>query len=102
MAKGWRGTRARGPSTPSDSFGQLRTAGAMARAMLIEAAARQWKIDASDCRTEQGWVIAGARKARYGELVSAGTDEIRTALAAYSIAALVKAMRASRITSMRG
>jgi isoquinoline 1-oxidoreductase beta subunit len=60
-----------GSTSTWESFEQLRTAGAMARAMLIEAAAQKWKVPASTCRTENGFVIAGKHKASYGELADA-------------------------------
>jgi isoquinoline 1-oxidoreductase subunit beta len=46
----------------------MRKAGATAREMLIEAAAHQWNIDKSQCRTEAGFVIAGNQRASYGAL----------------------------------
>src|SRR6202044_2707026 len=50
---------------------QFRQAGAAARAMLIAAAAQQWNVDASTCRTESGTVFNGSRKLTYGQLVGA-------------------------------
>lgn len=49
----------------------LRNAGAAARHMLIQAAARQWQVRAEDCRTEPGFVIhpKGGQKLAYGDLV---------------------------------
>ncbi|HEV8362980.1 MAG TPA: molybdopterin cofactor-binding domain-containing protein, partial [Gemmatimonadaceae bacterium] len=54
----------------------LRKAGAGARAMLVEAAARRWKVDASACRAENGEVIhvASGRKLAYGDLISAASQ----------------------------
>lgn len=60
-----------GSTSTLESFGQMREAGAMARAMLVNAAAQQWKVDPSSCRTENGMVISGSHKARYGELADA-------------------------------
>jgi isoquinoline 1-oxidoreductase subunit beta len=50
----------------------LRTAGATARIMLIEAAAKRWGVDAKTCRAQDGQVIHGltGRKLRYGELAA--------------------------------
>jgi isoquinoline 1-oxidoreductase beta subunit len=50
----------------------LRTAGATARAMLVEAAARRWNVAAAACRTENGAVLhdGSGRKLGYGELVA--------------------------------
>src|SRR5476651_1255993 len=49
----------------------LRKAGARARAMLVEAAARRWKVDAHGCRAENGEVIdtASGRKLAYAALI---------------------------------
>ncbi|MEP6881449.1 MAG: molybdopterin cofactor-binding domain-containing protein, partial [Dokdonella sp.] len=60
-----------GSTSTLESFDQMRQAGAMARAMLVEAAAQKWKVDASACHTENGFVISGAHKASYGELAGA-------------------------------
>jgi len=51
----------------------LRTAGASARAMLVQAAAQQWQVDPASCTTSNGYVIdAGSgRKISYGALVDA-------------------------------
>jgi isoquinoline 1-oxidoreductase beta subunit len=49
---------------------QLREAGATTRAMLIQAAAQQWKVDAKSCRAASSEVIhqASNRKLSYGQL----------------------------------
>ncbi len=49
---------------------QLRTAGASARLMLLRAAARKWRVKATDCRVELGKVShpASGRVLGYGEL----------------------------------
>jgi isoquinoline 1-oxidoreductase beta subunit len=51
----------------------LRTAGAVARQMLVNAAAQFWGVDAAGCRTESGQVFHpdGVQKRAYGELVEA-------------------------------
>jgi len=58
-------------STWSD-YDQLRKAGAAARAMLIAAAAAQWKVEPSSCTTDKGFVIHAAtkRRASYGSLTA--------------------------------
>ena len=49
----------------------LREAGAAARAMLVNAAAARWKLDAASLRTERSFVIApGGKKLSYGALVA--------------------------------
>jgi len=55
-----------------DAFDKLRNAGAQARHMLIAAAAARWRIDASQCRAENGAVLGGAgKRLTYGELAAA-------------------------------
>ena len=51
----------------------MRQAGATARVMLTNAAARQWKVDPGTCRAENGVVIhpPTGRKLAYGKLVDA-------------------------------
>lgn len=60
-----------GSTALNHSFAQYRELGARARAMLIAAAAERWKVDPSACRTANGVVIAGSRRATYGELAQA-------------------------------
>jgi isoquinoline 1-oxidoreductase beta subunit len=49
----------------------LRQAGAVARTLLVSAAAHQWAVDPATCRAQHGIVsdFAGARHLGYGELV---------------------------------
>ncbi len=49
----------------------LRVAGATAKAMLITAAAARWKMKASDCKAENGFIInkKNNKKFSYGDLV---------------------------------
>ena len=60
-----------GSSSVWSGLEQFRQAGAAARAMLIAAAAQQWNVDASTCRTESGAVVNGSRKLTYGHLAAA-------------------------------
>ena len=61
-----------GSSSVKDAWGPMREAGATARAMLVAAAAGQWKARAADCRTEDGFVIhADGRRLAYGALAAA-------------------------------
>jgi isoquinoline 1-oxidoreductase beta subunit len=61
-----------GSSSVWSAFEQMRTAGAQARAMLVQAAAEQWKVKPETLRTENGFVIgAGGRKLSYGQLAEA-------------------------------
>ncbi len=60
-----------GSSSVYSGLQQFREAGAAARVMLIAAAAQQWSVDASECRTESGAVLIGMnRKLTYGQLAS--------------------------------
>jgi len=59
-----------GSSSVWSGLEQFRQAGAAARAMLVAAAAQQWNVDSSTCRTESGAVLSGSnRKLTYGQLV---------------------------------
>jgi isoquinoline 1-oxidoreductase subunit beta len=60
-----------GSSTTWSEFDRCRQAGATARAMLVQAAAQRFGVSPADCRTENGVVIAGSKRARYGELAEA-------------------------------
>lgn len=62
-----------GSTSVRGAWEPLRQAGATARAMLVQAAAEQWKVDAKDCQTADGNVmhVASGRSAHYGELVDA-------------------------------
>lgn len=61
-----------GSSSIKDLWLPMREAGATARALLIEAAARSWKVPATECRTEDGHVLhASGKKASYGDLAQA-------------------------------
>ena len=55
----------------------LRSAGAGARAMLIQAAAKQWNVDVSSCSASNGQVSHGAsnRTLSYGALADAAAKE---------------------------
>ena len=60
-------------STP-ESWDPLRKAGAAARAVLVAAAAREWKVDPARCRTEAGYVIDDrGRRRPYSELLEAAS-----------------------------
>lgn len=57
-------------STPH-SWKRLRQAGATARRMLMEAAAKRWGVDVSTCTTEKGMVKhPSGKQAGYGELAA--------------------------------
>src|ERR1700678_1587123 len=72
------GIQATGNSNPTRaSWKPLRTAGASARAMLVQAAAKQWKVDPSGCSTSSGEVThtATRRSLSYGVLADAASKE---------------------------
>ena len=68
----WFKVQGTGGSTSVRAMWQpLRKAGATARAMLVAAAAEQWKVDPAQLRTDKGNVIGpGGRKAGYGQLAA--------------------------------
>ncbi|MEP7246657.1 MAG: molybdopterin cofactor-binding domain-containing protein, partial [Gammaproteobacteria bacterium] len=53
------------------NWDELRQAGAAARSMLVEAAARGWRVSSSECRTRDAAVVhdASNRRAEYASLV---------------------------------
>ena len=61
-----------GSGSVQGSWKPLRQAGAAAREMLLQAAARRWGVPASACRTESGRVLHAdsSRALPYGELVA--------------------------------
>jgi isoquinoline 1-oxidoreductase subunit beta len=72
------GVQATGGSTSVRAFWKpLRAAGATARAMLVQAAAKQWQVDPSSCTTANGEVIhaESGRKLGYGALADAAGNE---------------------------
>ncbi|MGF0238387.1 molybdopterin cofactor-binding domain-containing protein [Rhodococcus sp. IEGM1300] len=67
----WKVFSTGGSTSVSLEYDRLRMAGATARALLIAAAARQWKVSVDSCATEEGRVVhpASKRSLGYGELV---------------------------------
>lgn len=66
---GFGGMQITGGSTSTwMEFDRYRQAGAAARLMLVEAAAKRFNVAPSSIRTESGVVIAGDQRATYGEL----------------------------------
>jgi isoquinoline 1-oxidoreductase beta subunit len=73
------GIQATGGSTSLRAFWKpLRDAGASARAMLVQAAARQWQIEPASCTTANGEVThkESGRKLSYGALAAAASSQI--------------------------
>ena len=61
-----------GSGSVAHSFQQYRELGAKTRAMLVAAAAEQWKVAANQCRTEASVVHGpGGQSAKYAELADA-------------------------------
>ena len=60
-----------GSTSTWSEFDRYRTAGAMARAMLVRAAAAQWKTDPRKLHTEGGYVVRGKDRLSYGQLAVA-------------------------------
>ncbi|BBP83248.1 MULTISPECIES: xanthine dehydrogenase family protein molybdopterin-binding subunit [Pseudomonas] len=66
-----------GSSAMANSFEQMRKAGASARAMLVAAAAKKWKVPAEAITVSDGVVAhaASGNKAGFGELAEAAAQE---------------------------
>ncbi|CAN7224495.1 Isoquinoline 1-oxidoreductase subunit beta [compost metagenome] len=63
-----------GSTALNHSFEQYRELGARARAMLVAAAAQQWKVDPASCKVEQGVITSGSHRATFGELAPAAME----------------------------
>lgn len=66
-----------GSTAMANSWDQLRQAGASARAMLVSAAAKKWKVPAGEIKVADGVVShpGSRRKASFGELAAAAGAE---------------------------
>jgi CO/xanthine dehydrogenase Mo-binding subunit len=64
-----------GSASISNNYLTFRKAGATARFLLIQAAAKEWGVDVETCQTENGMVIypSSGKQAAYGELVEAAS-----------------------------
>ena len=63
-----------GSTSVRDAYERLRTAGAQARAVLVEAAAQKWNVNADACRAVDAVVYGPAgQQATYGELADAAS-----------------------------
>ena len=73
---GWpKGIRITAGSTSVRAFEQpLREAAAVARAMLVGAAADRWNVGSDECDTADGFVINGVRTFTFGELAEEAAD----------------------------
>src|SRR6202050_1584062 len=66
-----------GSTTTNSEYDRFRKMGAMARVMLITAAAQSWNVDAQTCHAEKGYVVhaASGRRASYGSLADAASKQ---------------------------
>jgi isoquinoline 1-oxidoreductase beta subunit len=65
-----------GSGSIAHSYTQYREIGAKARAMLVQAAAEQWKVKPEQCKTAKGFVMGPAgQKASYGSLADAAMKQ---------------------------
>ncbi len=60
-----------GSTSTWSEFDRYRQAGALAREMLIAAAAERWKVDPSACRAENGYVVHENQRLSFGALADA-------------------------------
>ncbi|XHF34448.1 molybdopterin-dependent oxidoreductase [Pseudomonas chlororaphis] len=69
----WKVFSTGGSTSVSLEYDRLRMAGATGRALLISAAAQQWKVSPDSCSTEEGRVVhaSSKRSLGYGELAGA-------------------------------
>jgi isoquinoline 1-oxidoreductase beta subunit len=66
-----------GGSTSVRNFeAPCRLAGAGARALLCQAAARRWAVAAADCRVESGFVVHQDKRLRFGDLAADAAGEV--------------------------
>jgi isoquinoline 1-oxidoreductase subunit beta len=65
-----------GSTTSPAEWERYRKMGALARTMLVAAAAQQWKVDAASCQVEKGVVLhrASGHRATYGSLANAAAQ----------------------------
>ncbi|HEY0782479.1 MAG TPA: molybdopterin cofactor-binding domain-containing protein, partial [Thermoanaerobaculia bacterium] len=63
-----------GSTTTWSEFERYRQVGAVARTLLVQAAATQWGVAPSACHTEKGYVVSGVKRASYGSLADAAAQ----------------------------
>jgi isoquinoline 1-oxidoreductase beta subunit len=60
-----------GSTSVKDAWGPMREAGAVARAMLVAAAAADWRVGAAECGTDGGFVVhRSGKRASYASLAA--------------------------------
>ena len=60
-----------GSSSTWSEFDRYRTVGAMAREMLVRAAAARWKVEPKQLHVDNGFVVKGTERLSFGELAEA-------------------------------
>src|SRR5262249_15948910 len=63
-----------GSTTTWSEFDRYRQVGALAREMLIQAAAKQWGVNPQSCRAANGFVARGDKRLSYGKLAAAAQE----------------------------
>lgn len=63
-----------GSTSTWSEFDRYRNAGAVARELLIAAAAQKWSVPPATCRVENGFVISGKNKLSFGALADAANQ----------------------------
>jgi len=63
-----------GSTSTWSELDRYRQVGAVARTLLVAAAAKQWGVAPGDCRVENGFVISGGKRASYGSLSAAAAQ----------------------------
>jgi isoquinoline 1-oxidoreductase beta subunit len=59
-----------GSSSTWSEFDRYRQAGAVARTLLVQVAAKRMGVSPEDCKTAAGFVISGSKKISYGDLAN--------------------------------
>jgi isoquinoline 1-oxidoreductase beta subunit len=60
-----------GSTSIAGEFDRYRQVGAMARTLLVQAAAQKWNVPAADCRPSRARSCRGTHRAGFGELAAA-------------------------------
>ncbi len=63
-----------GSTSVRDLWNPVRDAGALARATLVQEAARRWDVAPESCTVAEGVITSGQRAVRFGELVQGVTE----------------------------
>jgi isoquinoline 1-oxidoreductase beta subunit len=63
-----------GSTSIRDLWDPVRDAGALARATLVDAAARTWSVTSQSCAVEDGVIRSGSKAMSYGALIASGAS----------------------------